>query len=567
MSIKLSMSSYVAGRSPETAVKRMVAAGFRYAEMGSGHSAIMVERSPEEWKKFRSFCDEQGLQFRQGHLLLHKYITEKDDAVRRANVEIHRQYCRMYHAVGITSAVLHCGGYDEILHGEDPAAVRAIRVKSLTELLSDLPDGMSICLENLPYETFEDVYANLEAMGFPENLGLCLDTGHLHFCPKPDHEDFILRAGKYLKALHMHDNVGPMSPNGVLPLPGWLGSDKHMSPGFFTGSIDWYRVVAALRAINYDYLWNMEIGADFGESTPNQEWRNMIMRHNFERASVIFNYDPEAPAPEDPVNDYAAIKECASEGVKAEVDKYMLKITAPGYTLKVDPVHGGRVAQWNAFGRELLARSNSMGWGVIGNWCPASAAFNLSTGVKIESVKAVAEGIELVMTKVLTDEENAALAGVTYEITDTFGKEAFTRKVRVINTTDKETIPFTFRFHNMPSTMGGPGLPVGTVTMDDGVTYERHGKPFCFRLGAQRNAEAEKGVGKDPILDSEGKSVFLAAPDMAGKLQVSFPGALPAIVYCWDLQSNAGTCEAIFESASLKPGESCTRAITVKHCK
>ena len=567
MSIKISISSYIAGRSPETAAKRIAQAGFQYAEMGSGHSAMLVERSPEAWKTFRNFAEDQGVKFRQGHLLLHKYITEKDEALRRANVETHRLYCRMYHAVGITSAVLHCGGYDEILKGEDPAAVRAIRIKSLTELLSDLPDGMSICLENLPYETFEDVYANLEEMGFPHNLGLCLDTGHLHFCPKPDHEDFILRAGKHLKALHMHDNVGPMHPDGVLPIPGWLGSDKHMAPGFFTGSINWYRVVSALRAINYDYLWNMEIGGDLGENTPNQAWRSMVMRHDYERAQLIFNYDPEAPAPDDPVNDYAAVGSVESEGIKAEVDKYMLKITAPEYTLKVDPVHGGRVAQWNAFGRELLARSTNMGWGVVGNWCPASAAFNLSSGVKIESVKAVPGGIELRMTKVLTEDDNAALEGVTYEITDTFGVDSFKRQLRVVNTTGAETIPFTFRFHNMPSTMGGPGLPVGSVVMEDGVTCERHGKPFCFRLGARRNADAEKGVGKDPIFDSEGKSVFLTAPDMAGKLQVSFPGVLPAIIYCWDLQSNAGTCEAIFESAVLKPGESCSFEIAVKHCK
>jgi sugar phosphate isomerase/epimerase len=567
MPIKLSISSYVAGKSPETAVKRIAKAGFRYAEMGSEHSSILVERSPEAWKTFRNFAEDQGVRFGQGHLLLHKYITEKDDARRRANVETHKLYCRMYHAVGITSAVLHCGGYDEILRGEDPAAVRAIRVKSLTELLSDLPDGMSICLENLPYETFEDVYANLEAMGFPHNLGLCLDTGHLHFCPKPDHEEFILRAGKHLKALHMHDNVGPMHPDGVLRLPGWIGSDKHMAPGFFTGSINWYRVVAALRTIGYDRLWNMEIGGDLGDGTPNQAWRDMVLRHDFERAQLIFNYDPEAPAPDDPVNDYAAIGEVSSKGVKAEVDKYMLKVTSPEYTLKVDPVHGGRVAQWRAFDRELLARSNNMGWGVVGNWCPASAAFNLSSGMKIESVKAVDEGIELLMTKVLGEDDNAALAGVTYEITDTFGAASFKRKLRIINTTENETIPFSFRFHNMPSTMGGAGLPTGSVTMDDGVTFERCKTSFCFRIGEQRDAEAEKRVGNDPILQSSGKSVFLSAPDMAGKLHVTFPGVLPAIIYCWDPQNNAGSCEAIFESTTLKPGEECAFEIAVKHCK
>ena len=567
MSIKLSISSYIAGASPEAAVKRIVNAGFKYSEMGSGHSAVMVERTPEEWKTFRHYAEDQGLQFRQGHLLLHKYITEKDEALRRANVETHKLYCRMYHAVGITSAVLHCGGYSEILRGEDPAAVRAIRVKSLTELLSDLPDGMTICLENLPYETFEDVYANLEDMGFPKNLGLCLDTGHLHFCPDPDHERFILRAGKYLKAMHIHDNVGPMSPDGVLPLPGWLGSDKHMSPGFFTGSINWYRVTAALRAINYDRLWNLEIGADMSDDTPNQEWRNMILRHNYERANLIFNYDPDAPDAEDPVNDYAAIKPLESNGVKAEVEKYTIKVSTPGYELNVDPVHGGRVSRWYAFGRELLARNFTFGWGVIGNWCPASASFNLASGVSIESVKAVPEGIEIVMTKVITEDDNSAMKGVTYRITDIYTSEGFRRKTEVINTTEKETVPFSFRFHCMPSLLGGTGVPTGTIAMDDGVTFERHKQPFCFRLLPQRNAEAETRVGKDPILDTNGKEVIITAPDIEGNVRVSFPGELPALVYCWDPQNNAATCEPIFSAAALKPGESCAYEIAVRHCK
>lgn len=566
MAIKISISSYIAGKSPESAVKRLVAAGFRYAELGSEHSSIMVERTPEEWKRFKEFADRQGLQFRQGHLLLHKYITEKDEKLRRANVEVHRQYCRMYHALGITSAVLHCGGYDEILNGEDPAKVRAIRVRSLTELLSDLPDGMSICLENLPYETFEDVYANLEDMGFPENLGLCLDTGHLHFSPAPDHESFILRAGKHLKALHMHDNVGPMHPDGVLPIPGWLGSDKHMTPGFFTGSINWYRVVSALRAINYDRLWNMEIGADLGAGTPNQTWRDMILRHNRERAELLFNYDPEAPAPEDPVNDYAAIRAVDSNGVKAEVDKYAISITAPEYKFKVDPVHGGRGSYWYAFGRELLAQSLFLGWAVPGNWCPAAAAFNLASGVLIERVEAVPEGVELVMSKVMTVEDNAVMEGVTYRITDVYGKEDFTRKVQIINTTDKKTQAFSFRFHSMPALMGGKGLPTGTVTMDDGATFERCRKDFCFRLAGKSNPEAEK-VGKPVFIDTTGKEVCITAPDINGKVVLSFPGVLPALIYCWDPQNNAGSCEAIYESAALAPGESCEYVIAVRHCK
>lgn len=559
MAIKLSVSSYIAARSPELAVKRIARAGFSYAELGSEHSSMLVERTPDEWKAFREFAEEQGVKFRQGHLLLHKYITEKNDTLRRANVETHRQFCRMYHALGITSAVLHCGGYDEILNGGDAAAVRAIRVKSLTELLSDLPDGMSICLENLPYETFEDVYANLEAMDFPENLGLCLDTGHLHFCPKPDHHDFILRAGKYLKALHLHDNAGPMAPEGVLRIPGWRGSDKHMFPSFFTGGINWYKVVSALRAINYDHLWNLEISSDLGENALHQGYRDMVLRQDFERAQMIFTYDPEAPEPDDPVNDYAAIGSVSSEGLKAGVEKYFLKVEAPSYTVKVDPVHGGRICSWQAAGQEMVQPSVAMGLGVPGSWQPSSTAFNLRSGMKIDHVKAVTGGIEIALSKVLTEEDNSALEGFTLYLTDTFTAGGFTRQARLENTTAQESKPFAFRFHNMPALMG----LVKEVKLDDGALFTRNNNPFYFRLVPEADPVIERPVCNNTGIVSQGSKVTLEASDCACAFDFTFPGEKPAYIVCWDCITNTGSCEAIFATRTLKPGESCSFAMTV----
>ena len=557
MPIKLSISSYIAAKSPELAVKRIAKAGFSYAELGSEHSSILVERTPAEWETFRNFAEEQGIKFRQGHLLLHKYITEKDDTLRRANVEVHRQYCRMYHALGITSAVLHCGGYDEILNGGDPEAVRAIRVKSLTELLSDLPDGMTVCLENLPYETFEDVYANLEAMDFPENLGLCLDTGHLHFCPEPDHYNFILRAGKYLKALHMHDNAGPMA-DGVLRIPGWKGSDKHMFPSFFTGGINWYKVVSALRAINYDHLWNLEISSDLGENALHQGYRDMVLRQDFERASMIFTYDPEAPAPEDPANDYAAIGEVASAEVKAGVEKYSLKVETPDYTALIDPVHGGRISSWKAAGKEMVQPSVAMGLAVPGCWQPSSTAFNLHKGVKIDQVKAVPGGIEIALSKVLTEEDNAELADFTLSITDTYTAKGFTRVARLENTTAKESKPFAFRFHNMPALMG----IVKEVKMDDGASFTRNCDPFYFQL-AEVDQVIERPICNNERIISKGGKVILETPDCPCAFEFSFEGEKPAYIVCWDCISNTGSCEAIFATRTLAPGESCEFAMTV----
>ena len=564
MTVKLSISSSVAGKSPEAAVKRIAAAGFRYAELGVSHGAMLLDRSPQQWAEFREFARQQGVEFGQGHLPLHNFITDKDEQSRRDNVEIHRSYCRMYHALGITAAVLHCGGYREIGAGEDPAAVRAIRVKSLKELLSDLPEGMCICLENLPEETFEDVYANLEDMGFPENLGLCLDTGHLHFSNAPDHEAYILRAGKHLKALHLHDNPGPMAPEGVLKYSAWLGSDKHMTPGFFAGSINWYKVTAALRAINYDHLWNMEIAAELGPETPNQRYRDMILRHNRERGELIFNHDPEAPDPDDPANDYSVFKSLSSAGVSAELEKYTFRISTPVYALSVDPVHGGRIFRWESGGKNIVPRRSNWGWGVAGVICPLATAFHLTSGVKIDSLKTVPAGIELAMSKILDSEDNDVLQGITVAMTDTFTADGFTRKLKITNTAGKEMPAFCFRFHCLTDLPGGPDLPAGRVEMNDGATYERDHKSYCFRLTEEPDQMIDHAL-RCPVVPSKGNKVFLSAPDLKGVLEVSFPETMPAYIFCWDCLSNISSFEPVFSACSLKPGEELDITVTVRH--
>ena len=570
MSIHLSISSYAAGGSPEIAVKRLVKAGFRYSELGGFHSSVLLERSGEEWKKFRAYAEGQGLLFRQGHLPLHNDITLADEDQRRANVAVHRAYCRMYHALGITSAVLHCGGYGVILRKEEtPEAVRARRIKSLEELLSDLPEGMTICLENLPYETFEDVNANLADMGYPENLGFCLDTGHLHFCPKPDHVDYILRAGKRLKALHMHDNVGPMAPGGVLQYSGWLGSDKHMFPGFFTGSINWYGVVGALREIGYSDLWNLEIGADVGGDVPNLEWREMVLRQDRERAELLFNYDPDAPDGEDPVNDYGSIASVTSGEVTAAVDKYALKVTTSVYELKVDTVHGGRIVKFRAFGRELVTPDRFLGWAVPSSWAPPSASFVLKKGLKIDGVKAAPDGVEITQHREFTESDNVAVAGLVCYFTDTFTKEGFTRKIRISNPGTKKSAPFAFRFHSMPAILGGRGLESGEVRFKGCDPVVRNSNPFFVRIGGVSDPLLERPLeSKSAFIDADTADVAFSAPGTPGELLMSCPGEAPAAICFWDTVSGSSSYEPIWKVRTLAPGESCefALAVTLRNC-
>ena len=99
------------------------------------------------------------------------------------------------------------------------------------------------------------------------SLCVCLDTGHLHLFDK-DQRNFILKAGKRLKALHIADNQG--------------FEDQHMMP-YGRGNIDFDEVVRALREIHYEGLFNLEI--------PGENFRpDEILGYKLEYIAKCYDY-------------------------------------------------------------------------------------------------------------------------------------------------------------------------------------------------------------------------------------------------------------------------------------
>ena len=78
------------------------------------------------------------------------------------------------------------------------------------------------------------------------NFGICLDTGHLNLV-NGNQREFILKAGRKLKALHIADNEGVV--------------DQHMMP-FGKGTVDIKEVFKALKEIGYRGIYNLEIGGE-----------------------------------------------------------------------------------------------------------------------------------------------------------------------------------------------------------------------------------------------------------------------------------------------------------------
>ena len=74
-------------------------------------------------------------------------------------------------------------------------------------------------------------------------LGLCLDTGHLNMAGG-NCADFVRKAGKKLKALHITDSIRER--------------DDHIFP-HGAGTIDWKEFMKALREVGYEGLFNFEV--------------------------------------------------------------------------------------------------------------------------------------------------------------------------------------------------------------------------------------------------------------------------------------------------------------------
>jgi sugar phosphate isomerase/epimerase len=250
--MKLSIwSSYYIDLKIEDAIDRFIQNGIYCSELSDEHGLELLNRSndiAETAKAFSAFLKERNFEISQGHLFLNVKICSDAFAL----TTLYR-WIDFYEMIGIKNMVLHC---DNMLGTTLNRQERVERnIEKLKELAAHIKDkDITVCLENLPPHfseddelvdrTADDLLYIIERVG-SDRFGICLDTGHLNLTDKNQRE-FILKAGSRLKALHIADNVGR-------PL-----FDQHMMP-FASGKIDFCKVVAALREVNYEGLFNLEI--------------------------------------------------------------------------------------------------------------------------------------------------------------------------------------------------------------------------------------------------------------------------------------------------------------------
>lgn len=242
-------SNYFFELSSEEMVKAFSKKGWYNLELSDEHGAELLSRGNPELtgKSFRSFAENYGVNFPQGHLWLSCDIA----SVKQAEVlDSLKRWLDLFLAVGVHAAVLHPGGGEMVRAGYPLEKIEEARLYALKELTSYIKGtDMIICLENIAKNKSEcdDLCGLVEKVG-DANLGICLDTGHLNLAGG-NQGDFIRRAGKNLKALHIADNEGI--------------SDQHLMP-FGRGNVRWNDVMEALKKVNYNGLFNYEIPGESG---------------------------------------------------------------------------------------------------------------------------------------------------------------------------------------------------------------------------------------------------------------------------------------------------------------
>lgn len=236
-------------------VKTFKEAGINNAEINEEHYRDFLA-DINKAKEFKKFIDGEGFSVPQGHLIFGNAgdITSYDNTYAIDNL---KRNLDVFEAIGVKAAVIHYSNF-----GTDVVPVSDwfdVRINALNQLIKHIENtDIVICLENLSRVHDHDAGHLLKMCKSVDNqnhIGICLDTGHLNISSYGNQYHFIMQAGKFLKAVHAHDNRGEQY--GLKGLP----CDWHIFP-FGGGNVNFENVKTGLKNVNYDGLFSYELGID-----------------------------------------------------------------------------------------------------------------------------------------------------------------------------------------------------------------------------------------------------------------------------------------------------------------
>ena len=248
--------------------------------------------------------------------------------------------------------------------------------------------------------------------------------------------------------------------------------------------------------------------------------------------------------------DLSGAKELDSNGFELRIAGERLNVSAPGYTLQIDPRVGGRIVNWKTPNTTLFAEPGNFGAGLDCFWTPGQ---QLRRPWKVTSCAATPAGIAVTLEYAVTADYIPSLAGLRLTKRYEFTKEGFTQTTTLANHAD-DGMNFSFRFHAMPDFLTLRKAGAGTIAFGK-VRFKRKFFEKMFRF-APPDAVVEKAFPMHKVFQVNSCEAVLQAPWSKTKLKAAFEKEKLQCFVCWDdLKDPGATFEAIFRRVSLHPGE------------
>ena len=271
-------------------------------------------------------------------------------------------------------------------------------------------------------------------------------------------------------------------------------------------------------------------------------------------------------AADTPVVDYNSLKKVSKAGVTVSAEAKNLAVKTPVYSLKVEPSQGGRIHDWKSGSDIFISSRRELGFAVPGIWYPAKSAIQLKSGMKLDGIAAVADGVEIRLSRILNNKDNRDLAGVKFELIHKFTADKVISTTRITNLLH-DAIELAFRYHNMPDILGKKGNASGSIKFASGEVFHRDLDQKIIRVSAI-----------DPLLEkafsiikqtrtAKKLPVTLYAPWSKRSLEFSFP-ATPHSIVVWDsADMSCPTFEPVYKRTQIVPGKSAEFVMSVKVTK